>query len=322
MDNRGVSTVLLLLASACSTAPQLSVRAQKSALAEGQHPASFRVAEAQGYFALGSIGLAAEGFRRALREDPASVDALNGLAACYDKMGRFDLSRSYYEKALALAPTDARVFANLAASLSQQGKLTEAGKVRAELADLGATSMASVALPAVPPVVSEAASASVATAAVSVPLEQPIALALADAPELTVDGPRIERLSLGEVMLVTSRPARAAYVVLKADAPGVHAPRARMASGSSVTILNAARVERLAANTRVRLQQLGWRQVSIGNAPRMLAVSRITYPQHRTAEAQRIARQLGIDLRVANVRKDEKLIVQLGRDMARRRTPA
>ena len=119
-------TLSLLLLGACAAhQPSLTVRERAPVLAAGQQTAAFSVAEARSYFQLGSIGLATEGFRRALREDPASVDALNGLAACYDQLGRFDLSRSYYERALALAPTDARLYANLATSLTMQGKTAE-----------------------------------------------------------------------------------------------------------------------------------------------------------------------------------------------------
>src|SRR3546814_1730888 len=43
-------------------------------------------------------------FRKALRANPESIDALNGLGAAYDRIGRFDLSRNYYERALGLDP--------------------------------------------------------------------------------------------------------------------------------------------------------------------------------------------------------------------------
>ena len=44
--------------------------------------------------------LALEAYRKALREDPQSVGAMMGIATCYDRMGRFDLSRRHYEMAL------------------------------------------------------------------------------------------------------------------------------------------------------------------------------------------------------------------------------
>ena len=39
--------------------------------------------------ALGNVGLALTSFRIAAREDPNSVDALAGIAASYDQMGRY-----------------------------------------------------------------------------------------------------------------------------------------------------------------------------------------------------------------------------------------
>ena len=60
-------------------------------------------------------------FRQALVDDPKSVDALNSLGVCYDRLGRFDISRGYYDTALALAPGSALVLNNLGYSLYLQG---------------------------------------------------------------------------------------------------------------------------------------------------------------------------------------------------------
>jgi Tfp pilus assembly protein PilF len=60
-------------------------------------------------------------FRQALVDDPKSVDALNSLGVCYDRLGRFDISRGYYDSALALAPGSALVLNNLGYSLYLQG---------------------------------------------------------------------------------------------------------------------------------------------------------------------------------------------------------
>jgi tetratricopeptide (TPR) repeat protein len=277
------------------TAPQVAIRPQASPLAAGQQSAAFRVAEARGHFALGNIALASEGFRRALREEPVNVDAMNGLAACYDRMGRFDLSRSYYERALALAPNDPRLYANLATSLALQGKADEAAAVWAELAQrLGTGGPVSVALPAPRPVVTASDEA------------DPLPLTAAA---------RLERISLAEVMLVTRNrpevPKAAERMAMTSAAP---AP--------AVVLLNAARVERLAATTRERLRQLGWKDVAIGDSTQVLPVSRITYPEHRREEARQMARQLRIDLRQPLGGKGDKVVVLLGRDLAGRKPGA
>lgn len=59
-------------------------------------------------------------FRRVIAEQPMSVDAMNGLAVTYDRMGRHDVARGWYEAALAIAPDDAAVLVNLGYSLSLQ----------------------------------------------------------------------------------------------------------------------------------------------------------------------------------------------------------
>ena len=127
--------VAVLAIAACAGNPgKLEVRPTSTRLAEGVRPVPFRVAEARGQLALGNIGLALESFRKALRDEPQSIDALAGIAECYDRMGRFDLSRKNYEAALAIAPADPRLLGALAQSLDQQGRSSEAAEIRSEIA--------------------------------------------------------------------------------------------------------------------------------------------------------------------------------------------
>ncbi len=65
------------------------------------------------YFAQGKPGLALIAFRQALDEESRSVRTLNGLAACYDRLRRFDLADRYYRQALALDPRSAQTLNNL-----------------------------------------------------------------------------------------------------------------------------------------------------------------------------------------------------------------
>lgn len=76
--------------------------------------------------AKGDVTGAIAAFRAALVETPQSVDALNGLAVSYDRMGRYDISRAYYDSALAIAPDSAQLLNNLGYSLFLQGKLQAA----------------------------------------------------------------------------------------------------------------------------------------------------------------------------------------------------
>src|SRR5262245_26825430 len=103
------ATAVLAMAACSMDQGKLEIRSTPSALARGERPVPQRIAEARGQLALGNVALALEAFRIAWREDPNSIDALSGMAGCYDSMGRFDLSRRYYETALALAPADTRL---------------------------------------------------------------------------------------------------------------------------------------------------------------------------------------------------------------------
>ena len=353
----------------CSSGAELAIRAKPGGLAAGEQPVGFRVAEARAHFALGNVALALEGFRKALREDPASVDALNGVAACYDRMGRFDLSRRYYEQALALAPGDARLYANLATSLDMQGRRDEAASVRAELAErLTAGHAATAALAAIeqpaesttraepsqppqlasaPPIadareitmdasgidvalpqlaVAEPASppakATPRTAirAKQLPPAPSVSLALAPAEPVRAAGPRLERLSLGEVALVTSGPVR--WTARMAERPArpvlaASTSAVRPAGVIRLTLLNAARSEGLAARTRTLLQERGFeaRRIAIGNAAQVQRSSIILYPAGRRSEAVRLASQFGFALR-HRPGPDNRLVVLLGRDAA------
>jgi hypothetical protein len=69
-----------------------------------------------------NYGLAVESFRVALRADPESVQALNGLAIAYDQLGRFDVSRALYDRALRIDPDSTETLNNLARSLIRQGQ--------------------------------------------------------------------------------------------------------------------------------------------------------------------------------------------------------
>ena len=320
----GALALVPVLAGCTGGGGDIAIRARPQPLAEGVQSAAFRVAEANSHFALGNVALALQGFRAAYREDPANVDALNGMAACYDKMGRFDLSRGYYEQALALAPHDRRLYANLATSLDLQGRAEDAARVRAEMADrmtvkagdapqpmrtaqlepsLTPVPATPAPAPANPSPVEPAATVTVALA--------PPEPAAAPPPPALQSGPRLERVSLAEVELVTRprpamaqqrRPARQATVTLVAPPP-------------RVTLLNAARRQGLAARTRASLQRQGWRNVAIGNAEQVLRQSVVSYPAHRRAEAMRLLQQFDFAVRHRQSR-DGRITLILGQDAA------
>jgi tetratricopeptide (TPR) repeat protein len=63
--------------------------------------------------AAGLEALAIESFRAEIRFNPDNMDAYNGLAVAYGRIGRNDLAQRYFEIALAKDPLNVKVQANL-----------------------------------------------------------------------------------------------------------------------------------------------------------------------------------------------------------------
>ena len=98
-----------------------------AACAECEAPVPFRIAEARGQLALGNVALALEGFRKAAREDPNSIDALAGMADLLRPDGPV---RSFAPQlrggARASSGRTSSCSAAFAASLQLQGESAEA----------------------------------------------------------------------------------------------------------------------------------------------------------------------------------------------------
>ncbi|HET7708797.1 MAG TPA: LytR C-terminal domain-containing protein [Sphingomicrobium sp.] len=153
------SVATLAIAACTGSSGKLELRPTPTPLAAGERPVPFRIAEGWGQLSLGNVGLALESFRKALRDDASSIEALAGIATCYDRMARFDLSRRNYEAALAIAPGDTRLLTAFAASLDLQGLATEAASVRREIAQRLAVAAPAVSRQAPPAVASVARAA-------------------------------------------------------------------------------------------------------------------------------------------------------------------
>ena len=126
--------------------------------------------------------------------------------------------------------------------------------------------------------------------------------------------PRLERLSRGEVALVTTgQPIwRSAANVRTASGTTVRWVALASASGRpNVRILNAARSQGLAASARTVLTGRGWRKLAIGDAPAVLHKSVVLYPKGREVLGRRLAAQFGVSAQVAE--RDDVVLV-LGRD--------
>ena len=310
------------------------------------------LADASAQLAIGNVGLAIEGFRKALREQPDSIAALGGLAACYDEMGRYDLSRLNYEAALAIAPTDPVLLNSFAASLERQGKRLEALAVRAEAAQLASAAdaldrtQAEAEAPAAPiKVAAVAPAAPIRVAAVAQPAPAPVVIGPSvtvtlppprpvEAPrevpipaptlrQVAVDlgqfaGPRLERLSPGVVALITiEQPAVQPKVIARTATSTtvrwVPVSVAGVLGRPNIRLLNAARNQGLAARTRGYLLGRGWRKIEIGDAAQVRARSIVYYPASRRMTGRSLAAQFGF---ASAVQQGDVLVVLLGRDAA------
>lgn len=313
MTRQSAAAIAALALAGCTTAPSLTVRPTGTTLVAGVQPASVRVAEAQAHLALGNVALAAEGFRKALRDDPGSVAALTGLASCYDRMGRFDLSRVHYERALALRPADSRIFDAFAGSLERSGSLAEAMGLRSEIAARGKAATPQVGgVAALVRAFDEEKSSFLAVDGRAIRVT---ALPVADPPKVQRSGPRLVRADLGEVVLQTAGtpqwrplPVRAR---LARNAPPV---RAQQAPVVRITILNAGTVEGAASRTRTRLTQHGWNGIAIANAGRQLERSELHYPVTLESEGRRLAKLLPVPVRVIRSDTVDRIVLRLGRD--------
>jgi tetratricopeptide (TPR) repeat protein len=265
-----------------------------------------------------------ETFRKAIRENPTDTRALTGLALAYQRMGRLDLSRKWLETALATAPDSPQLLNDLADVLDQQGDRDQAALVRAE-ASVNTKLIASAtaraeAKNATRAVVTKPSS----TATVTLPAPAPADLGLtarisqtaaAEQPAQALKGPRLERLSLGEVALITSgRPVWASI-----DNGGGQQLALRFVPlQPAARLLNAARVEGLAARTREALLGKGWRKIEIGNAPAVRERTLVLYPSQERAKAERLVAQLGVG--TVQPSFAGRITVLLGRDIARTTT--
>ncbi len=84
------------------------------------------VVQARLAFAAEDYAHAARYFEQALERDPERKEALLGVAACYDQIGRFDLSDPFYGKASSVMPGDPTLLNNIGYSHLLRGDLRKA----------------------------------------------------------------------------------------------------------------------------------------------------------------------------------------------------
>lgn len=160
-------------------------------------------AQARGKFFLqaGDPVKALAQFRQALAADPGSIEALNGMAVSYDRLGRYDVARSFYEAALGLAPEEPMLLNNYGYSLFLQGDLEGAARYLGMAVASGDPDVQAASLSVLARI--DAARAKARPAVVAAPVALP-------------EGPRVVRTSSYEQRLVLggARPAPAAVAAL------------------------------------------------------------------------------------------------------------
>jgi len=134
-------------------------------------------------------------------------------------------------------------------------------------------------------------------------------------------GPRLERMSLGEVALLTSGgPAWKGQVVAHTPQKLTlrWVPVKSAESRPNIRLLNAARTQGLAARNRDYLLDRGWRKIEIGDASMVRERSLVLYPAMRPQTGRSLAAQFGF--RAQPTTTSDVFVVFLGRDAAAMRT--
>jgi len=173
------------------------------------------------HLAAGRAGLAIVAFERALRLDPTSVSALNGIGAAYDNLKRYDVALGYYKRALGLAPQSADTMNNIAVSLHLAGDpAANAWFVQAAKLDPDNETIAANIVQA------RAEDDTRGTVQGVKPPEPPAGLPIATVPITSVDAgaPSLRRTAVAEIQLETPRAPPAASTMTEPPAQAMLIP--------------------------------------------------------------------------------------------------
>lgn len=118
----GSAAAIVLLGGCSAFQPQARLEIRSVETSQRSSQAADPLAQGRSLLALGQNGNAISAFRSALRENPNSGDAFNGLAIAYDRIGRQDLAQRYFELAVSAAPENMRYRGNLARLFERTGQ--------------------------------------------------------------------------------------------------------------------------------------------------------------------------------------------------------
>jgi tetratricopeptide (TPR) repeat protein len=124
MARRALLIAICLLAAGCSTGVFEPRPATRGFMPESGVVAPYD--DGKRHLAAGRYGVAIERFNQALASDRGSLDALNGLAIAYTRLGRFDVGQAYFERALEIDAFSAATLNNYGRALIEQGRLRDA----------------------------------------------------------------------------------------------------------------------------------------------------------------------------------------------------
>jgi hypothetical protein len=266
----------------------------------------------------GNYGLAIEMYRRILIATPDDAAAVEGLALCYDRLRRYDLSDVYFQKALALAPRNDAFYRAYAASLTAQGRSDAAALLDVDMRTMLASATATPAAP--PPQTQPVA----VVPPIAVPaLASAAAVPVAPAPVIAT-GPRLEQLAPGVVHLILP-PARStsrAGILVPSPVPVPAPPRVASpkplatppAPGAlrNTMVVNAAGRKGIAGRVQSYLAGRGWRPLDRGDSGMRIAVSRILYPPSGEATARRLARVVPFPTRLYATNQANRIQLLVG----------
>ena len=203
-------------------------------------------------------------FRLALLDHPDSADVLDGVAVCYDRLGRPDLAQPYYRAALAIDPSSARLHNNLGYSL-YLSKRTEEATAELRLAERSDDERSAASARRTLAEIGEDAARSARAIAAST--------TSAPAPYVEVVSSAIERTSEGEQRLVIGRePGGAVPAQLQAEATLVAVARPWRAEDDEALIAEADAARPAALVLAANPAVVGRRPASRENDTAILAI--------------------------------------------------